>query len=219
MVVVIGEVLSAAEVLAIREAADELTFQDGRATAGVFARDVKDNEQAAASPAVQAMLDKVARALEENELFQSVARPRVFVRLMISRYVAGMQYGRHVDDAIMSGARTDLSFTLFLTPPAEYEGGGLVMEDMTEERLFRPEAGDAVVYPTSALHRVAPVTGGQRLAVVGWVQSWVRDPAQREVLHDLDVAARGVFEAEGKSAGFDLLHKAKTNLMRMWADG
>jgi len=224
MVAVIGDILSATEVGALAEACGDLTFQDGRATAGRFARDVKDNQQATSSPQLQAILDKAANALGANELFQSLARPRRFVRLMVSRYDPGMSYGRHVDDAIMGnattgGARTDLSFTLFLTPPGDYDGGGLVMEDHAEERVFRPAPGDAVLYPTSALHRVAPVTRGERLAIVGWVQSWVRDPAQREVLHDLDVAAREAFEMGGKTAAFDRLHKARTNLLRMWADG
>lgn len=219
MVAVIGSVLSMFEVAAMRDVAAHLTFRDGRATAGRFAKGVKDNEQAAQSPQLQGLLDKAASALGQNELFQSLARPRHFVRLMLSRYGPGMQYGRHVDDAVMADARTDLSFTLFLTDPADYEGGALVMEDHAEERMFRPQAGDAVLYPTSALHRVEPVTHGQRLAIVGWVQSWVREADRREVLHDLDVAARGVFEGSGKTDAFDSLHKAKTNLLRMWADG
>ncbi|MGR3518777.1 MAG: 2OG-Fe(II) oxygenase, partial [Roseovarius sp.] len=106
-----------------------------------------------------------------------------------------------------------------LSEEDSYDGGGLIIQDAVEERRFRLAPGDLVLYPTSALHRVEPVTEGTRLAVVGWVQSWVRDPAQREVLHDLDVAAAAVFAQAGKSAHFDRLHKAKTNLYRMWAEG
>jgi len=218
MVSVLAAVLSADEVSAMRDAAGSVSFEDGRATAGRYARPVKANEQATGRGA-DAILEKVKAALMAHEVFRSVARPRKFTRLILSRYRPGMEYGAHVDDAIMSGARTDLSFTLPLSDPGSYAGGELVMEEPAEARAFRPLAGDAVLYPTSALHRVAPVTEGERLAVIGWVQSWVGDPGQRAVLHDLDVAAAELFAAQGKSATFDRLLKAKTNIYRMWADG
>lgn len=219
MVVVLGNVLGHEEAAALHDAAAALPYQDGRATAGRYARDVKENQQAAKSSALDAVLEKAREALNGHEVFRSVARPRRFTRMLVSRYEPGMAYGTHVDDAVMNGARTDLSFTLFLSPPEEYDGGGLVMEDAVESRQFCLAPGDAVLYPTSALHRVEPVTRGARLAVVGWVQSWVRDPAQREVLHDLDIATQAVFEKDGKTAHFDRLFKAKTNLYRMWAEG
>lgn len=219
MVFVIGDVLTTAEVAALREAATALPYQDGRATAGRYARGVKQNEQARKSDALSAVLQKVTDALSGHEVFRSVARPRKFVRTLVSRYSPGMEYGTHVDDAIMAGARTDMSFTLFLSDPDSYEGGGLIMQEPTEDRRFRLDAGDAVLYPTSVLHRVEPVAQGERLAVVGWIQSWVRDPAQREILHDLDVAANAVFQRDGKSEHFDRLLKAKANLYRMWAEG
>lgn len=219
MVAVIGNVLTGVEVAALREAAATLAFQDGRATAGRYAKDVKQNEQAKGGAALEAILEKVRNALDGHELFRSIARPRHFTRMLLSRYGPGMEYGAHVDDAIMAGARTDMSFTLYLSEEDSYDGGGLIIQDAVEERRFRLAPGDLVLYPTSALHRVEPVTEGTRLAVVGWVQSWVRDPAQREVLHDLDVAAAAVFAQGGKSAHFDRLHKAKTNLYRMWAEG
>ena len=219
VVVVIGNVLTGAEVTALREAIATLSFQDGRATAGRYARGVNMNEQAAKSDALRVVLTKATDALHKNEVFRSVARPRKIVRSQISRHEPGMDYGAQVDDAIMAGSRTDLSFSLFLSEPESYEGGALIMEDAVEDRRFRPDPGDAVVYPTSVLHRVEPVTRGQRLAVVGWVQSWVRDPAQREVLHDLDVAASGMFASQGKTPDFDRLSKARMNLYRMWAEG
>jgi PKHD-type hydroxylase len=138
---------------------------------------------------------------------------------MVSRYRPGMEYGFHVDDPIIEGSRTDLSFTLYLSDPDSYDGGGLVVDDAIEERVIRLDPGDAVLYPTSALHRVEPVTRGERVAVVGWVTSWVRDAARREVLFDLDEAARASFAAHGKTPAFDRLCKAKSNLYRMWADG
>jgi PKHD-type hydroxylase len=219
MFIVIGGVLDRHEAAALREAAERLPFEDGRRTAGRYAREVKQNEQAAASAGRDALLEKVRRALDGNELFRAAARPRKFARLLLSRYRPGMEYGFHVDDPIMAGSRTDLSFTLFLSEPAAYQGGGLVVDDAIEERVIRLDPGDMLLYPTSALHRVEPVTQGERVAVVGWVTSWVRDPARREVLFDLDEAARAIFAAHGKTEAFDRLFKAKSNLYRMWAEG
>lgn len=217
--IVIADVLDRHEVDALKEAAGSIAFEDGRATAGRYAREVKTNLQARPSEDLDAILSMVRDRLMANELFRSVARPRRFARMLLSRYGPGMEYGLHVDDPIMQGSRTDLSFTLPLADVSEYDGGGLILEDALEAREFRVSAGDAIVYPTSALHRVGPVTRGERLAVVGWVTSWVRDPARREVLHDLDVVARETFDAQGKTPGFDRLLKAKSNLYRMWADG
>ena len=219
MLIVIGGVLDRHEAAAMREAADRLPYEDGRRTAGRYAREVKHNEQAAASPERDALLEKVRDALIRNEVFQAAARPRKFARMLVSRYRPGMEYGFHVDDPIIAGSRTDLSFTLFLSDPGAYEGGGLLIDDVIDERVIRLDPGDMVLYPTSALHQVEPVTRGERVAVVGWVTSWVRDAARREVLFDLDEAARASFAAHGKTAAFDRLCKAKSNLYRMWADG
>lgn len=219
MLVVIGNVLDPHEVEALRELAGEVPFEDGRNTAGRYAREVKSNLQAGPSSAREAIFAKVQAALESNEVFRAAARPRKFARLLLSRYEPGMEYGLHVDDPIMHGQRTDLSFTLFLSDPATYEGGGLVMDDPLEQRLIRLKAGDVVLYPSNTLHSVAPVVSGERLAVVGWITSWVRDPARREILYDLDVATQETFNALGKTPAFDRLLKAKSNLYRMWAEG
>jgi PKHD-type hydroxylase len=219
MFIVIGNVLDKHEVAALKEAAAGIEFQDGKATAGRYARGVKQNLQAKPSDELEAILEQVRGKLWKNEVFKSAARPRKFARMLLSRYGPGMEYGYHVDDPIMKGSRTDLSFTLYLSDPSEYEGGGLLVDDVIEERVIRLEAGDMVLYPTSALHRVEPVTRGERMAVVGWVTSWVRDAARREVLHDLDVATRAVFDEQGKTPTFDRLFKAKSNLYRMWAEG
>lgn len=219
MLLALGGVLDPHEAAALREAAERLAFEDGRKTAGRYVREVKRNEQAAYSAARDAVLEKVRQALGRHEVFQAAARPRRVARMLVSRYGPGMEYGFHVDDPIIAGSRTDLSFTLFLSDPETYEGGGLVLDDALEERVIRLEPGEAALYPTSALHRVEPVTRGERVAVVGWVTSWVRDPGQREVLFDLDEAARASFETLGKTVAFDRLCKAKSNLYRMWADG
>lgn len=216
--IVIENILSTAEVTALREAAGGLSFGDGRATAGRHAALVKANDQALPGPALDGILSKVEKALAVNPLFRSAARPKAMTRLILSRYRRGQTYGLHVDDALMQGLRTDLSFTLFLSDPETYDGGALIIEDRFEARAIKLDPGELILYPATTLHRVEEVTRGERLAVVGWVQSVIRDPGQREILFDLDQAVEASFAAEGKSAQFDRLTKTRSNLLRMWAE-
>ena len=219
MMLALEAVLSSEEAAAFRDAAAGLTFEDGRATAGRYARSVKANAQAAPSAQRDALLSRAQAALSAHPVFAAAARPRRFSRLMLSRYRAGQTYGLHVDDALMAGMRTDLSFTLFLSEPDSYEGGALEIEDSFETRAVRLPAGSALLYPSSTLHRVAPVQQGERLAIVGWVQSWVKGPDKREVLFDLERAVQEVFAREGKTPLFDTLAKTRSNLLRLWAEG
>lgn len=218
MAIVISDVLTAQNLAALQEAASVLDYEEGRSTAGRYARDVKSNLQARKSSQLDAIFEKVRKTLNANEIVTSVARPRKYARMLLSRYRGGMTYGTHVDDPVMNGYRTDLSFTLSLSDADSYTGGELVMEDAMEDRAIKLSAGDMVLYPTSALHRVEPVTEGERVAVVGWITSWVRDRGRREILHDLDVAARALHDADGKTPVFDRIFKAKANLSRMWYD-
>jgi PKHD-type hydroxylase len=217
MLLVIGGLLTPPEAKVLAEAAATLGFDDGRKTAGRFAAAVKANDQAAPSPELDAILHRVTTALAANPLFRSAARPKAVSPLILSRYRPGQTYGLHVDDALMAGLRTDLSFTLFLTPPEDYDGGALVIEDSFEARAIKLAAGDMILYPATTLHRVEPVTQGQRLAVVGWAQSLIRDAAQREILFDLDQAVEQAFAA-GPSDLFHSLSKTRSNLLRMWAE-
>lgn len=216
--IVIENLLTPAEVAALRDMARGLSFGDGRATAGRHAREVKANDQALPSPELDAVLGKVESALAANPLFRSAARPKALTKLILSRYRQGQTYGLHVDDALMQGLRTDLSFTLFLAEPDTYEGGALIIEDHFEARAVKLNPGEMILYPSTTLHRVEPVTSGERLAVVGWVQSLIRDPGQREILFDMDQAVETCFATEGKSAQFDRLAKTRSNLLRMWAE-
>lgn len=215
---VIGPLLPQADLAAVQEMAACLPFADGRATAGRHAVGVKANDQALPSPELDAVLAKVEAALIAHPLFQSAARPKALTKLIASRYRTGQTYGLHVDNALMQGLRTDLSFTLFLSDPDTYDGGALVIEDHFEARAIKLAAGEVILYPSTTLHRVEPVTSGTRLAVVGWVQSLIRDQGQREILFDLDQAVEACFAAEGKSPQFDRLSKTRSNLLRMWVD-
>ena len=138
--------------------------------------------------------------------------------MLVSRYEGGQTYGTHVDDAIMGGARTDLSFTLFLSDPETYAVGGLVVQERVEDLLIRLNAGEVVLYPSDMLHRVEPVTAGTRYAVVGWVTSWLRDPRMREMLFDLDQAIAIERAGRGDDGQLDRLAQLQSNLLRLWAE-
>lgn len=219
MFLAIGSLLNADEVAGFRKTAASLNFVDGRATAGRIASEVKANDQAAASPELDDLLVKAGNALLNNSVFAAAARPRRLGSLLLSRYRTGQAYGAHVDNAIMGGSRSDISFTLFLSEPDSYAGGALIVQDGLAERSIRLAAGDVIVYPSNTLHRVEPVSSGERFAVVGWVTSWVREPEKRAVLFDLDQSLKEIHDAGGKSPLFDRLSKTKMNLLRMWAEG
>ncbi len=218
MQIVIGNVLSADDLATVQAALDHARFVDGRATAGFAARLVKNNRQAANDRRLDTVRKLVAERILGNEVFRLAVRPKALTPLMFSRYEAGMDYGSHVDDALMDGLRTDVSFTLFLSEPASYDGGDLVIESASGDDAIKLDAGSLVAYPSTALHRVAPVTRGMRLAAVGWARSFIRDAARRELLFDLDTARRAMFAQGGKSAEYDLVSKSLANLLRMWAE-
>ncbi len=219
MIVQIGGLLRGDVVDNLRQAlaAEAGAFKSGAATAGWHAREVKKNEQASGPMAAKAIAT-VGEVLNAHPVFKAVARPKALVGLLVSRYGPGMEYGSHVDNAMMNGIRTDLSFTVFLAPPAAYEGGELVIEGNDGEQAVKLEAGSAVIYPSTSLHRVAQVTSGERLVVVGWVRSMIRRGDQREILFDIDQTIATLREAGGERAIMDRLMKTKANLLRMWME-
>jgi PKHD-type hydroxylase len=218
MILTIADVLSADDVNALRAGLASATFVDGKATAGWSARLVKANLQACDSAEVAGLRALVEERLLAHPVFALATRPKAIIGPLFSRYAPGHAYGAHVDDALIGGVRTDVSFTLFLCDPGTYAGGELVIDTPSGEEAFKLPAGSLVTYPATTLHRVAPVTGGERLAAAGWVRSHVRDAAKRELLFDLDTARRGLFEREGKTPEADLLAKCAANLMRLWCD-
>jgi len=211
-------VCSPGDVSALSRLISRGDYADGVNTAGRAARQVKLNEQLKTGGVLDTVRQTVQRALDHHPLYKAWAQPKSTIRMLVSRYEAGGAYGAHVDEAIMGGKRVDLSFTLFLSPPDRYEGGELTLLEPSGSVEVKLPAGHAVLYTTHSLHEVKPVTSGERLAVIGWVRSYIRSPQQREILFELDIASRSVFESEGKSPLYDTLAKTRSNLIRMWAD-
>jgi PKHD-type hydroxylase len=197
--------------------ANSAAFEVGAKSAGWQAASVKRNEQLAA-PAARKVLEPVREALMAHEVFVAAARPKAFVKMMVSRYRPGMAYGAHVDDALIAGVRTDLSFTLFLSRADSYAGGALVIEANEGDTDIRLDQGGLILYPATSLHRVTPVTEGERVAVVGWVRSLVRRQDAREILFDLDNAIAMARAEELGRPALDRLIKVKMNLLRLWAE-
>lgn len=218
MILPVAGALSPALIKSCRQlASDDSLFVDGRSTAGWHAKQLKHNLQARRSAAVTKLMQQVMTAISGHELIQTAARPKDIIRLLLSRYDEGMHYGNHVDDAIMDGQRTDLSFTVFLSDPESYDGGELVIDEPSAERPFKLAAGGLLLYPSNTLHRVMPVTRGQRLVLVGWIRSLIREPAQRELLFDLERSIAQLRSSADQADALALLLKTRSNLLRMWA--
>lgn len=229
MLVHVPHVLSAEQVASMRARLDAAgaAWVDGRVTAGHQGAQVKHNLQIAEdTPIARELGDPILASLERNPLFISAALPSHVYPPMFNRYEAagGMAFGNHVDGAIrlLPGTgikiRTDLSATLFLSAPEEYDGGELVIQDTYGSKTAKLPAGDLVLYPATSLHRVTPVTRGSRVASFFWIQSLVRDDTQRTLLFDLDMA---IVSLSQDAAGHDALVSLTGcyhNLLRMWAD-
>ncbi len=223
MILCISDVLSLPELQQILNLLSDAEFVDGALTAGWNARLVKNNRQIPRGSLQQRKIQEIVfAALERNLLFQTAARPKLIHSILINRYEAGMSYGTHTDDALMVDQRqlmrTDISFTLFLSAPEDYDGGELKIESSEGERAYKLPAGALILYPASTLHRVEPVTRGIRYAAVSWVQSLIRDPQEREILFDLETVRLQMFQESGKTRHFDLVSKVYANLLRKWAE-
>jgi PKHD-type hydroxylase len=224
MILRLAAVLSDNEMRGIRSDLTQAQWTDGRSTAGYQSAQAKRNDQVAESdPAGLRAGERVVAALERNALFVSAALPlRVFPPLF-NRYAAGQAFGDHVDNAIRqplrgNRIRTDLSATLFLNAPQEYDGGELVIGGAAGSQIVKLAAGDMVLYPASSIHRVNPVTRGTRLASFFWIQSMVRDETQRSILFQLDEGIRGVRDADPAQPALVTLVNVYHNLVRSWAE-
>jgi PKHD-type hydroxylase len=225
MLLHVPAVLGAAELAAMRDALEAADWVDGRVTAGFQSARAKNNEQLPEThPVARAQGEAILTALGRAPLFVMAALPlRVFPPLF-NRYGEGRAFGTHVDNAIRGAAgtgqrlRTDLSATLFLTDPADYDGGELVVEDTYGSQSVKLPAGDMVLYPATSLHHVRPVTRGVRVSSFFWIQSMVRDDGARTLLFQLDAAiqqlARDVPDHEAVVRLTGVYH----NLIRQWAE-
>jgi PKHD-type hydroxylase len=227
MIVSIPDVFSPADAAAMRAQLEAATdaWVDGRATAGYQGAPVKRNQQIAEGSSIALeMGDRIIAALERHPLFISAALPNKVYPPLFNRYEGGMHFGSHVDGAIRlvpgSGARvrTDLSVTLFLTPPDEYDGGELLIEDTFGVQEVKLPAGHAILYPGTSLHQVRPVTRGARVSSFFWVQSLVRDDTQRAMLFDIDGAIQRLNASNADDAARRTLVGCYHNLLRMWSE-
>ncbi len=228
MLVIVPDILTPAELDQIRKGVAASEFVDGRATSGPRAAAIKRNlETDVRSEGQKELQELVLRALMRNSTFVAVVAPKRILPVRFNLYKAGMLYGDHVDNAIMGGSpgepdavRVDMSFTLFISPPESYDGGELVIKSGYGRHPFKLPAGQLVTYPTYYLHEVTPVTRGERVVAVSWMQSMIRDPLKRELLLDLAILGQSLTAPEKNPArgDLDLLDRVRKNLLRMWAE-
>lgn len=222
--IVIENILGQDVLTEVAAALRELRWEDGRNTAGATARRVKRNQQADLSSRTGSKVREVLlEAVKRHPVVEAYARPLKFAPPLISCSGEGDAYGLHIDNPVMGKGdarlRTDLSFTLFLSPPESYDGGELEIETVFKTESVKLPAGSMVIYPSTELHRVTPVTSGERFVFVGWIQSAIKDAAQRAILFDVTNLKAGLARRFPQGSP-ELLTLAKTesNLIRMWSD-
>ncbi|MES9816326.1 MAG: Fe2+-dependent dioxygenase [Candidatus Thiodiazotropha sp.] len=223
MLVQIDDLLQQAQLDKIDQILAQAEFVDGKLTAGKAAQRVKNNQELKGEPRQMELLIRIlTSAMANNGTFRSAVLPYRMADPIFARYQPGMTYGDHVDDPLMglSGQRfrSDVSMTIFLREPETYEGGELVVRTTFGEKRVKLPAGSAVIYPSSSLHHVAEVTKGERLVALAWIQSYVRDPAQRELLYELDQAREHLLATAPDTESAGLVDKSYANLLRMWGD-
>ncbi|MBI3716011.1 MAG: Fe2+-dependent dioxygenase [Betaproteobacteria bacterium] len=226
MLVQVRQVLARDALERCRELLQCADWADGRVTAGTQSARVKNNRQLPeASEAARVARDIVLHALGQSAMFITAALPKRIYPPLFNRYGGDANsFGNHIDNAVRTFAatnqnvRTDISATLFLSEPDEYDGGELVIEDTFGSQSVKLPAGEMILYPSSSLHRVEPVTRGERLASFFWVESMVRESERRRLLYEMDMAIFAIREQQGETAEAVKLTGCYHNLLRMWAD-
>lgn len=223
MLLAIPGVLKADELALVRAALAGARFVDGRLSAGAAARRVKNNQElAAGAPDLERLNRVVMGSLARHPLYRAGALPLHAASPLYARYLPGMTYGDHLDDPIMGADgvkyRSDIAVTIFLSAPQEYDGGELVIRTPSGDQVVKSAAGDAVLYPAGSIHHVDPVTRGERLVAVTWVQSLVRDAARRELLYGLNMAREKLLQTAPDASETAQVNAAYLNLIRMWSD-
>ena len=194
---------------------EDLPWEDGKKTAGNHAAKVKDNLQLDKSSNIsKKYTELIEKKILSNVLIKSFALPKRIHGTMFTKSLPGMKYGRHIDNAFMSGGRADLSFTIFLNEKDKYLGGELLIEGLNSEDKFKLDSGSIIIYPSTYLHSVQEIISGERIVVVGWIESYVKSIEEREYLFDLDAGARALLAKHGRSDELDLIFKSYSNLLR-----
>ncbi|MCL1079082.1 Fe2+-dependent dioxygenase [Parashewanella spongiae] len=221
MITPIPKLLNTVQIQALRNLIKQGEFEDGKKTAGWHAKDVKRNRQWQASDEIKQQLNEhLTQTLSSCAEFTARTYAKNLMPFIVSLSTQGGGYGDHIDDALMHHehlVRTDISCTVFLSDPNEYDGGELVMTLGGVEMSYKLNAGDVIIYPSTTLHRVNPVTSGSRLVALTWIESLVSGADKREMLYDLDCARKGIMGQQGKTSEFDLITKTHANLLRRWA--
>jgi PKHD-type hydroxylase len=223
MLLRLPSVLTSDQLRGARDLLARAQFVDGKLSAGMAAARVKYNQEAdRRAGEIQQLDNLVMGALIQHPLYRSGALPLRVAAPFYARYTPGMHYGDHVDDPIMGMEgmlyRTDVAITIFLNDPENYDGGELTVRTAFGENRVKLPAGDGVMYPASSLHHVAEVTRGERLVAVTWVQSLVRDPTQRELLYELNLAREKLLKTAPAADETAKVNTAYVNLVRMWSD-
>ena len=226
MYVRIPKLLNAGQLKAVTEFMAEGTFLDGRETGGPAIQNIKNNRQIdrAKTKGVKEMDKVVLGAMAANVTLRSAVMPKRILPPYYVMYTEGMAYGQHVDNPMMvapSGGnplRSDASITVFLSDPETYEGGELMIKSDLGDATIKLAAGDAIVYPTGALHEVRPVTKGERRAIVTWMQSMIADPGRRQIVYELDLVCQSLLRKMPDSDEHRMLMRNFGNLVRLWAE-
>ena len=193
----------------------DLQWEDGKKTAGSHAAKVKNNLQLDRSSNIsKKCTELIEKKILNDVLIKSFALPKRIHGTMVTKSLQGMKYGRHIDNAFMSTGRADLSFTIFLNEKKTYSGGELLIEGLNSEDKFKLDSGGIIIYPSTYLHSVEEVIDGERIVVVGWIESYVKSIEKREYLFDLDAGARSLLAKHGRSDELDLIFKSYSNLLR-----
>ena len=198
---------------------EDLLWEDGKQTAGKHAAIGKNNLQLRRDSDVSIKNSAfIKKKMLSNELIKSFALPKKIHGTIFTKSRKGMKYGRHIDNAYMSSGRADLSFTIFLSEKNQYDGGELLIENLSSESEFKLEKGEILVYPSTYLHSVKEILNGERIVCVGWIESYVKSIEEREYLFDLEAGARNLLAKHGRSDELDLIFKSYSNLLRVLGD-
>ena len=198
---------------------EKSSWQDGKKTAGIHAAKIKQNFQLDKESKVSIELkDLIINKIILNPLLKSFTLPSLIHGVMFTKSIAGNGYGTHIDNPYMPSGRSDLSFTLFLNDPNDYEGGELCIQTINKTEKIKLSAGEIIIYPSTQLHSVSEVKNGERYVCVGWIQSYVQSNEDRNSLFGLDAGAKGLLAKHGRSDELDLIFQAYSNLLRRLGD-